>query len=171
MKVAALTSALTAALVILAPVALANDAASSLRLESDIADREIVALIQNCDPSTGLPIGRKGACTGIESFNGSLSGGLNASYYSEVNFAVLANGEALTTAFDIITGTADGHGSGDGHSVSRSGLISLVINQPRGQPATRRLPSPPVCSETSNTHQAETGTPRRELKGGHIRYP
>lgn len=111
MKFVELKSAIAFALVFLPALTNAHGA-SSVRFESAIADHEIVALTHTCDPDTGLPVGGNGACAGIETLNGSISGGLNATYFAEVNFATLADGTTPFTSFDVISGTVDGHGSG-----------------------------------------------------------
>ena len=104
-------------------------AGSSLRVQATIADNAITALEDTCDPTTGLPKLGDGACVGIETISGAISGNIAASYLAEINFTVLASGEAPVTSFTQFTGTVAGHGSGsftilEVDSISPSGEIT-----------------------------------------------
>jgi hypothetical protein len=87
-------------------------AGPSLNVHATFADNEITALEDNCDPSTGLPFTGDAACIGIETITGSFSGDLQGTYLSEIDFAVLANGEAPYSTFTTFSVTVAGHGSG-----------------------------------------------------------
>jgi hypothetical protein len=93
-------------------VAATADAGSSLRIHPTVADNAITALEWTCDPSTGLPYVGDAACIGIETTTGTFSGDIEGTYLAEIDFAVLADGEAPFTSFETITGTVAGHGSG-----------------------------------------------------------
>ena len=88
------------------------DAGSSLHVRAPLGDNAITALEWTCDPSTGLPNPGDGACIGIETLTGAISGDIEGSYLAEVDFAVLENGEAPFTTFEKFTATIAGHGSG-----------------------------------------------------------
>ena len=66
---------------------------------------------QNCDPVTFLPPDG-GACIGIQTTFGTGSGTIEGSYVSEIDFAVLANGESQFTDYTRYAASVSGHGSG-----------------------------------------------------------
>ena len=92
--------------------ALSDPGAATVIIDAMVEDTAIGALEWTCDPATGLPSPGEAACVGIESLTGSATGSIDASYLSEVNFAVLANGSAPYTDFKQLTGTVTGRGSG-----------------------------------------------------------
>jgi hypothetical protein len=122
---AAIVFAIAAASLLAAPA----NAGPSLHVHATYADNAITALEWTCDPSTGLPYAGDAACTGIETTTGSLSGDLQGTYLSEINFAVLASGEAPWTNFTTFSVTVAGHGSGsftdfEAGSIAPSGKVT-----------------------------------------------
>jgi hypothetical protein len=99
------------------------NAGSRMRVQVSVVDSSTsVPDFHNCDPNTFLPLD-SGACVGIQATTGTTSGSVEATYFDEANFAVLATGDAPFSSFKTLTGSVQGRGSGS-FTLFEEGVVS-----------------------------------------------